>query len=416
MAERNFAVVVTDSLWPFDGGLRSPSGNGFHQRYARVIRAIAESADVFSVVILCLDSSQPMGAAETIESMETMFDSDRVTRIFRIRVNPRDFGWGIGPDQKGRLLKRMIRNVFGHPVVEAWQAEVAAALQVIAPTEVVLLNGGYFWTLYRGISDPYPTVSFVEEDFWASRMGRGLPVHQRWFVRLDDFIAKRVYRSPDCVVAISPNEFRWLQQTFPRSRHRVIPLSIDVEYWSAPVSSPVKGDVFTIAGLEPRRGQDDDFTQIISETFRLRPKNPFVIRLAGVIPPDPSGAPRRIEIPGVEFLGAVTDPRPFYAGASIILVPAFQVTGVKTTILQAWVAGRPVVTTSAAANSVGGTHGVNLLAGGTPAEVAQLVVDLLDDQEMQERLIEGGRKRFWDSFSPGIVDSAVFDALDEVVG
>ncbi len=415
MTLRNVAIVVTESLWPFGKNTDSPSGNGFHQRYSGVFSALADSADSLSIVILCLDSSQAQGTSSTSDQVEQIAGFNALFRVFRIRLNPRDFVGGMR-DQKGRLLNRLFRNLVGRPVFEAWQKDATAALLKIAPTAVVLLNGGYPWTLYRGVADSFATISFVEEDFWVSRMARRLPVHVRSFARFDDFIAKRVYRAADSVVAISPNELRWLQRIFPQSKHHVVPLSIDVEYWSALVNAPVDGEIFTIAGLEPLRGQGDDFTAIVSEIRRQSPDHKLVIRLAGVVPPDPSGSSGRIEIPSVEFLGAVSDPRPFYQGARIILVPAFQVTGVKTTILQAWVAGRPVVTTTAAAHSVGGTHGVNLLAGETPAEVAQMVLELINDHEMQEALVAGGRKAFRDSFSPELVDIAVRDALDGLLG
>ena len=55
----------------------------------------------------------------------------------------------------------------------------------------------------------------------------------------------------------------------------------------------------------------------------------------------------------ITLLGPVDDARPYYRHAGAALIPSFTNPGVKITILQAWAAGCPVVTTRPAADALG---------------------------------------------------------------
>jgi hypothetical protein len=59
---------------------------------------------------------------------------------------------------------------------------------------------------------------------------------------------------------------------------------------------------------------------------------------------------------------------------------------------------------------VGGRHGVDLLAGETPAEVVDLLAGL-EERDDLDRLVVAGLARLEDDFSPTVVDTSV----DEVV-
>ena len=101
-----------------------------------------------------------------------------------------------------------------------------------------------------------------------------------------------------------------------------------------------------------------------------------------------------------EFLGDVDDLRPYYRAATATLVPSFIVAGAKTTILQGWATGCPVVTTASAAASVGSTQETELLFGETPDEVAKRLCVLLGDPDLQLVLADEGACAVSERFGP----------------
>ena len=115
--------------------------------------------------------------------------------------------------------------------------------------------------------------------------------------------------------------------------------------------------------------------------------------------------------PAVVLEGTVADPRAICAGAMAMLVPAFRAFGVKTGILQGWAMGRCVVTTAPSAETVGGTHAFDLLAGSTPDQVADLIRGL-PAREDRAGIVMAGRDHLALKFSAEAHDAAVDDLLD----
>jgi glycosyltransferase involved in cell wall biosynthesis len=114
-------------------------------------------------------------------------------------------------------------------------------------------------------------------------------------------------------------------------------------------------------------------------------------------------------------VGGVDDVRPYYRAAVEALIPAFVVTGAKTTILQAWATECPVATTSQAAIATGATPGVDVLSGDDPAAVADAIVRLATDQELRNRLRRAGRARLDQAHSAEVVAEATNRALEVAI-
>src|SRR6185503_3776135 len=76
----------------------------------------------------------------------------------------------------------------------------------------------------------------------------------------------------------------------------------------------------------------------------------------------------------------------------VVLVPATVGTGVKTTLLQAWAMGRPVVATPQSAQGVRAVHGENLLIGRTTADLVTHCADLSMSADRRAHLATNGRE------------------------
>ncbi|MGE0027810.1 MAG: glycosyltransferase [Thermoleophilia bacterium] len=134
--------------------------------------------------------------------------------------------------------------------------------------------------------------------------------------------------------------------------------------------------------------------------------------MASGTPPHPALAARGGD--RVRFLGAVDAPAPYYASAVATLVPAFEVRGVKTTILQGWAAGCPVVAAAPSAASVGGVDGHDLLIGRTAGELVTALQRVAADPVLRERLARNGAASYAARFSAGAVAAALARAPDHL--
>lgn len=120
---------------------------------------------------------------------------------------------------------------------------------------------------------------------------------------------------------------------------------------------------------------------------RLRDRIPrieFVV--AGADPP-----PELVElagVPGVRLVGRVPDPRPWLERAGIVVVPLLSGSGTRLKVLEAFAAGRPVVSTRLGAAGLEVEDGVHLLLADSPEEMAAAIARLVESPELRERLVE----------------------------
>ncbi len=120
-------------------------------------------------------------------------------------------------------------------------------------------------------------------------------------------------------------------------------------------------------------------------------------RIAGdirVVGRMPNAVAARIDrIPGMRAIQNPRDMRAELARASIVAAPITVSSGTRLRILEAWAAGRPVVTTAAGALGLDARDGHDLLLADEPAAFANAIGSLLDDRELWETIRAGGLER-----------------------
>jgi glycosyltransferase involved in cell wall biosynthesis len=99
-----------------------------------------------------------------------------------------------------------------------------------------------------------------------------------------------------------------------------------------------------------------------------------------------------------------TDIRGEIARAHVIAVPVLASSGSRLRILEAWAAGRPVVTTPSGAFGLPHEDGRELLTGQTPEEFAAGCVRLIEDRDLWARVRESGLERVASYDWPKIAD------------
>ena len=251
---------------------------------------------------------------------------------------------------------------------------VTAHLAALAPAElpiVAILEEG----LERGILAP------VERTWlhWVAARNEGRRVR-----RLYERTGARVA----VVVAISAEERAHLGDAgIDPDRIVVVPLGVDVSYFApdASVSVPefdvaVFGDFRFARNLDPAR-----------DAARWAADRVPELRWTFVGDIDDREA-QTLRVTGATITGRVDDIRPWYAKAKVVLVPAVAVTGVKTTLLQAWAMGRPVVSTPESARGLPAVDGTNVLIARTTPELVERCAQLSTSPALRDDLGGAGRQ------------------------
>lgn len=115
--------------------------------------------------------------------------------------------------------------------------------------------------------------------------------------------------------------------------------------------------------------------------------------------------------PGVSLEGFQKDLTPFYASASLIVVPLRAGTGTRLKILEAFSYGRPVVSTSIGAQGLNVTDGENILIADDAGSFAAACLDVLRQSRLSDKLISGGRQLQQERYS----HEALLQSYDKVM-
>lgn len=101
----------------------------------------------------------------------------------------------------------------------------------------------------------------------------------------------------------------------------------------------------------------------------------------------------------IELMGPVDDAIAALATARVVVVPLLAASGTRFKILEAWAAGRAVVSTTLGAEGLGARHGEHLLLADDPTDFANAVLELLDSPERRAALGRAGRELYLQRFS-----------------
>ncbi len=190
--------------------------------------------------------------------------------------------------------------------------------------------------------------------------------------------------SPTSRVLVYPNALPWIPLPQCPAGH-VIAFSGNLEY--DPNADAVRYFHRSIWPLLRRR-----WPRLI---WRLIGKNPEAVR-------------RWVDgDPHVELAGPPADATRALAACQVIVAPLRAGSGTRVKILEAWAAGRPVVSTTVGAEGLPARGGVNILLADRPEDFAAAVSGLLESAEQSQRLGAAGRSSYergftWESAWAGL--------------
>ena len=182
--------------------------------------------------------------------------------------------------------------------------------------------------------------------------------------------------SPAANVAVYPNSIPWAPQPSAKEED-VIAFSGNMEYH--PNVTAVRHFRRRVWPLIARKAP--------SLRWRLIGKNEFAVRSLVA------------DNPRIELTGTVDDAVAELARAKVVVVPLLAGSGTRVKILEAWAAGRAVVSTTIGADGLAAQNGENIRIADEPGEMAEAVLELLNHDLLRKRMGEQGRKTYEAGFS-----------------
>ena len=269
--------------------------------------------------------------------------------------------------------------------IDPWECDLAGAAASLDPQAVITL-GPWLSREYRALHERYRSVHLFEEDL--SRMRELAPQSPQAQVlrRLLVTFESRSTRQPITACYLARQEEHGVRRRHPTAEAVYLPYTLDPQSW--PIApGPVSGSgVVVVGNLSQFRNAEGlaEMLEIVSGLAHHPLHGVRVVSDAGLHPclksHVRSGLLRHLHGHDVATC---------YQSAAIALVPAKRLTGLKTTVLQAWAMGCPVVGFSATAHSVGATA-TSMRSGDTAAQVLGHIEDLMQfPQQRTESALAG---------------------------
>lgn len=198
-------------------------------------------------------------------------------------------------------------------------------------------------------------------------------------------------------IIISDEDRRYIYHPEREDIH-VITNGIDTEFFHPHHRAEIKYDLVFVGNMS-YPPNIETATYIVEEVLPLLRKNRPEIRLliAGASPV------KRVlqmdNLTGVTVKAGLKDIRDAYASGKIFFAPMLIGTGLQNKLLEAMAMQKPSLTSKLANRALGGTPGENILIGETPAEYAEQIELLLQNNDLCETLGQNGRNYVEANFS-----------------
>ncbi len=330
--------------------------------------------------------------------------ADACTRIDLVprSSNPRTV------DLHGMEPFRFLRDYADPEMTEACRRAVADChydlVQVEYPEMAYVLRGALAGvpSIYTQHESQYLMARRLEHTGWRSRM-QAL-VHEVDLVR--DY---------DRVVCLSDVDARDLQKSLPDMPVTVAPSGVDTERIRPEPDTEEPGQILFVGYFMHPPNVD-------AACWFARSVLPLVVDAMPeahfhLVGREPSEEVRRLgeEIPQVTVSGYVPDLASYVARASCVVVPIRTGAGLRGKILEAWAAGKAVVSTSVAAEGFNARPGEHLLVADDPQTFARHVLAVLRDEKLRERLGTSGRVLVEEHYSADAFAEGYEDAYEAVL-
>ena len=218
-----------------------------------------------------------------------------------------------------------------------------------------------------------------------------------------------IMKAFDCGTVVARFDRDYLLKQDDSLNLYIVPMGVDLGYFQPkPIAEPAPVLLFT--GTMNYFPNADAATYFCNEIFpRIRKRHPKTrFYIVGNQPSEP--VKRLEDRDGVIVTGYVPDVRPYFEKASVFVAPLRAGSGIQTKNLEAMAMRVPVVTTAVGAMGLEADIGKELLVADTPADFAEQVIHLLDNDSLRKTIAQTARTRVETHYSW----EAIGDRLREV--
>ena len=201
---------------------------------------------------------------------------------------------------------------------------------------------------------------------------------------------QRAWQTVDACAVASPRDEDTIRRVFPSALTAVVPNAVDTEYF-APTDDRPERQTLLFFGTMGYHPNVDAMLSFLRDALPLVKRTHPGARLVIV----GSSPPREIQQwagPDVIVAGAVDDVRPYLSRARVVIVPLRIGGGTRLKILEAMAMRKAVVSTSLGAEGLDVTDGRELLIADGAHAFAASVAEVLDDDDLTDRLGSAARQ------------------------
>jgi glycosyltransferase involved in cell wall biosynthesis len=231
---------------------------------------------------------------------------------------------------------------------------------------------------------------------------------------------RSVVSGADVVWACSEHDARQLERLHGRRAGiTVVPNGVDVESYRRGDALPAGADwsrlpiTLLYPGLFDYLPNEDAATRLIRDVLpavRARGRSARLVLVGRNPTPSLLAAARRDS--GVVVTGAVESVVPYLEQACVVALPITIASGTRLKILEAFAAGRPVVSTAKGAEGIEALDGQHFLIRDTPESIAEAVIDLWNRPVLRTTLCQNALELVRTRYSWSIAARRIAQSLD----
>lgn len=349
------------------------------------------------------------------------FDGIRTRRLQQLRaLRSRHAIAVLGREMRGgdaAWLETHLPDVRVVALENGGESTAVAIRQVVArePFDVVHISGISQWPGRRGLEF---TPIVLDMDNIESRVLNALRLAGRTDISLLDIesvraLERHALAQVDRVLCCSFDDARVIERIAPKANVHVVPNAIDIDAFAPAPVGPVDGPArLTFTGALAYGPNTDACQWFVREILpRIRQHGVDVrFRMVGRVPP--ASLVALTEEDGVELAADVPDIRPHLETADVVVVPLRAGSGTRLKILEAFAAGRPVVSTQLGCEGLAVEDGVHLVVADDAERFAFATVQLIRNRDFAARLAAAARTFVSSRFDQSTVTEALLSIYD----
>jgi sugar transferase (PEP-CTERM/EpsH1 system associated) len=203
----------------------------------------------------------------------------------------------------------------------------------------------------------------------------------------------------DCVIAVSEDDRRQIEQDYSVKRVFDIPTGVDTDFFR-PRNEETEPDALVFTGSMDWLPNEDAIRYFSDHVFPIIKQQVPKVTLT-VVGRNPNQSLQELgnKDPSIVITGRVDDVRPYIERASVFIVPVRIGGGTRLKIYEAMAMEKPVVSTTVGAEGLPVKHGLELLVADTAEAFAESVVRLLRNRDFAGQIGQKAAKTVREHFS-----------------